>query len=102
VNGGGPVSIRRPDLLGAILIKARVLATQRDKFESDREDLIRLLSFVEDPRAIAEEGGLKKSEKRWLRDTEELLRFDDASLEDLFPLRIVGRARQALALLISS
>ncbi len=50
LDGGEPVAVRRPNLLGAILIKARVLVKKRDgKYESDRQDLIRLLTYVDDP-----------------------------------------------------
>lgn len=101
LDGDVVVSIRRPSLLGAILIKARVVPTQRDKFESDREDLIRLLSFVADPRALANEGGLRRTEKKWLRKAEGLLRFDDSGLEELFSVETLGRSQQALALLIA-
>jgi hypothetical protein len=101
LNGGDPVLIRRPDLLGAILIKARAVDLQRDKFGSDREDLIRLLGFVADPRALARDGGLKRTERKWLRKAEGMMRFDDAELGSIFPLETLNRARQALALMTS-
>jgi len=64
-----PVIVRRPSILGAILIKARVVAKRRkEKFDSDRQDLIRLLTYVEDPRALAREEQLKASERKWLRN----------------------------------
>lgn len=45
LQGGPAVELRRPSLLGAILIKARVVAKQRRlKFDSDRQDLILLLT----------------------------------------------------------
>lgn len=66
-------TLRRPTLLGAILIKARSLVVHHDP-ESQREDLLLLLSLVEDPRTMASE--LKKSERRWLRDAEAPLAFD--------------------------
>jgi hypothetical protein len=99
--GGAPtVAVRRPSLLGAILIKARVVAKRREeKFASDREDLIRLLSYVEDPRGLAGEERLKSSEKRWLRDIEELLDFGDAGVGALFPAPALERAQQAFRLL---
>ncbi len=53
LDGSSSVELRRPNLLGAILVKTRAVAQRRDKFESDRQDLIRLLSFVDDPRALA-------------------------------------------------
>jgi hypothetical protein len=95
-----PVAVRRPSLLGAILIKARVVAKRRkEKFASDREDLIRLLSYVEDPRALASDEVLKASEKRWLRDVEGLLGFSDAGVEALFSAAVLERAQQAFRLL---
>jgi hypothetical protein len=91
----------RPSLLGAILIKARAVAARRDRLDSDRQDLIRLLSFVQDPRALAEEERLRTTEKRWLRDIEPLIAFDDAALADALPAGDVGRAGQAYRLLIA-
>src|SRR6478672_11757925 len=67
LDDGDPVEIRRPSLLGAILVKARVLAKERDKFESDRQDLLRLLGFVKNTRALARSEGLRKSERKWMR-----------------------------------
>jgi len=99
LSGGEAIEIRRPSLLGAILIKSRVVAKRRDKFESDRQDVIRLLSFVEDPRALAESEDLRKSEKGWLRDVGAPLAFDDAALTDAFARNEVLRAEQAYELL---
>jgi hypothetical protein len=100
LGGAPPVAVRRPSLLGAILIKSRVVANRRkDKFASDREDLIRLLSYVEDPRRLADEEQLKISEKRWLRDVEEPLDFDDTGVATLFPAAVLERAQQALRLM---
>ena len=101
LDGEQPVEVRRPSLLGAILIKARVVATQRErKHESDRQDLICLLSLVEDPRSLASGGGLKKTEKRWLRDVQDLLDFEDAALTNLFSPADIANAEQAYRLLI--
>jgi hypothetical protein len=99
LDGAEPVPIRRPNLLGAILIKARVVKKQRDKFESDRQDLIRLLGFVEDPRALA--GELKGNEKKWLRKVEELLAWEDSGLADLFTGGELAAAEGAYRLLIA-
>lgn len=101
LDGAPAVQLRRPSLLGAILIKARVMAAQRRrKFDSDRQDLIRLLSFVGNPRALAEQEGLKKSERKWLRDVEGLLEFEEPVVADLFPAAELTRAEQAYRLLI--
>jgi hypothetical protein len=44
--------LRRPTLLGAVLIKARSLLVHRNR-DAQREDLLRLLSLMEDPRTTA-------------------------------------------------
>ena len=93
--GDHEFSLRRPSLLGAILIKARSLMKHADP-DSQREDLVRLLAMVEDPRATAAE--LRGSERRWLRDAEARLAFDSASSLDQATVR---RARQAHRILIA-
>jgi hypothetical protein len=94
------VSVRRPNLLGAILIKARVVTKRRkEKFESDRQDLIRLLSYVDDPRALAADGRLKTSERKWLRKVSGALDFDAPALRTVFSAGTIERARQAFLLL---
>lgn len=99
LDGAEPIPIRRPNLLGAILIKARVVKKQRDKFESDRQDLIRLLGFIEDPRALARE--LKGSERKWLRNVEKLLAWRDGGLADIFIGEDLAAAEGAYRLLIA-
>lgn len=97
-----PVAMRRPSLLGAILIKARVVAKRRkEKFDSDRQDLIRLLSYVEDPRGLALDEQLKATEKKWLRRVEHVLNFEDATLAALFAPDVLERSQQAFRLLIA-
>jgi hypothetical protein len=58
-----------------------------------------LLSYVEDPRALAKDEELKSSEKRWLLDVEGLLGFSDADLGAQFPAAVLERAQQAFRLL---
>jgi hypothetical protein len=100
LDGAPPRKLRRPNLLGAILIKARVVAKERrEKFDSDRQDLIRLLSYVEDPRGLAAQEGLKDSEKKWLRKIEKKLDAADPTVAQLASPDVVERAHQALALL---
>lgn len=98
---GAPArALRRPNLLGAILIKARVVAKERpEKFDSDRQDLIRLLGYVEDPRSLAVQEGLKRSEKKWLRAIEKKLDAADPAVAQLASPEVLERAQQALALL---
>jgi hypothetical protein len=69
--------LRRPTLLGAILIKARSVTVHTDP-ASQREDMLRLLSLVDDPRALA--AGLRASERKWLRQAESRLDFLAPSL----------------------
>jgi hypothetical protein len=87
------VRVAPPDLLGAILIKARSLMKRFDA-ESQREDRLRVLAMVDDPRALAVE--LRPTERRWIRDAEERLAFDAFSALDDATVR---RARQALRML---
>jgi len=89
--------------IASILIKARVVAERRrEKFDSDRQDLIRLLTYVEDPRALAREEQLKASERKWLRDISAALNFNDPSLPALFPGSRLEKAEQAFRLLSGS
>jgi hypothetical protein len=83
---GRSFELRRPTLLGAILIKARSLMVHSDP-ETQREDLLQLLALIEDPRETA--AGLRKTERRWLRAAEPRL-----SLEGLSPLD-AGTTRRA-------
>jgi hypothetical protein len=99
IAGAEPVIVRRPTLLGAILIKARAMASAKAKLAEHREDLIRLLTFVQDPRALADAGALSRSEQGWLRAIESDLAFDDPRLRELFSDTQLQRASQALALL---
>lgn len=69
--------LRRPTLLGAILIKARSLMVHVDP-ASQREDLLRLLSLVDDPRGQA--ASLGDSERKWLRRAEARLNLEAPSL----------------------
>jgi hypothetical protein len=98
VEGEEPVAVRRPNLLGAVLIKARVVVKRREeKFESDRQDLVRLLSYVDDPRALRAD--MSRKEPAWLRDAEAAIDFEDPSLSAQFSGAVITRARQALGLL---
>jgi hypothetical protein len=93
---GKSFELRRPTLLGAILIKARSLIRHGDP-DAQREDLLRLLSLVDDPRTTAAD--LRKSERKWLRDVEGRLAFDEPAAIDR---RLVRRASQTYRLLLTA
>lgn len=63
-------SLPRPNLLGAILVKARAVEVD-DLPDAQREDLAFLLSLVSDPYEMR--GELSRNERRWLRRRRELL-----------------------------
>jgi hypothetical protein len=71
--------LRRPSLTGAILIKARSIMVHNDP-DSQREDLLRLLSLVPDPRSLGDQ--IKVPERRWLTKAERRLNIDAPSLLD--------------------
>jgi len=64
----------------------------------DRQDLIRLLSCVEDPRGLARDEQMKSSEKV-AADIEATLDFGDPIFATLFPIAVLEQARQAFRLL---
>lgn len=59
-----------PDLIGAILIKARAVDVVDDRPDDQRRDLALLLSLVEDPRPLRDT--LSREERSWLRKREDL------------------------------
>ena len=96
IDGGSPSEIRRPTLLGAILLKARALKVHNRR-EDQRQDLVLLLSFVEDPRSMAAD--LRDSERKWLRQARVDLQLDDPLLQDRFSEEQLRLARLALEIL---
>ncbi|MFQ5743956.1 MAG: hypothetical protein ACE5HV_10255 [Acidobacteriota bacterium] len=68
--GGNTGKVRRPNLLGAILLKARAVEVD-DVPDDQREELCFLTSLIRDPIEMASE--LSSPEKRWLRRRQELL-----------------------------
>lgn len=86
--------LRRPTLLGAVLIKARSLMVHNDR-DTQREDLLTLLALIEDPRQMAEQ--MRGSERGWLRDAEARLKLPESSSLDA---RLMRRAQLAFRLLI--
>ena len=63
--------------------------------DAQREDLLLLLSLVEDPRALASQ--MRTSERGWLRDVETRLRFDEPAAVSPATAR---RAEQTYRLLV--
>ena len=61
--------IRRPDLLGAILLKTRAIEVD-DAKENQRGDVALLLSLVREPETL--DAAIAPSERRWLRRHPEL------------------------------
>jgi len=96
VAGRSPSKIRRPTLLGAILLKARALKVHK-RTEDQRQDLTLLLSFVEEPRSMAD--GLRGRERRWLQAGRRDLHLEDPLLQDRFSEEQIRRARLALEIL---
>ena len=91
---GHTFELQRPTLAGAILIKARSLLKHHDP-DAQRQDLLRLLSLVPDPRAMR--GDLKKTERGWLRRAEAPLRLERGGRND----DLVRRAELAYRLLVA-
>ena len=75
------------------------MAAVPGKLAEHRQDLIRLLSFVHDPRALADSENLTRDEKKWLTAVEKNLSFDDPALMEQLSATEVRRARQAFTLL---
>ncbi len=95
-DDGTETYVRCPTLIGAILIKARAIRVH-DRTQDQREDLIRLLSYVEDPLTTGE--SLAKTERKWLHQAAKLLRPNEDDLRDVFSADQLGRARAAYRLL---
>lgn len=85
--------VRRPTILGSILIKARSLMEHADP-GAQREDLLRLLSLLPDPRASASELGA--GERQWLVRAGQRLDPDGPSLLEPGALRTARLAHRLL------
>jgi hypothetical protein len=90
---GYTFELRRPTLLGAVLIKARSVMVHSDA-ETQREDLLRLLALIEDPREMAAD--LRKTERHGLRVAEQRLNLSGPSLLDRETMRRAGLAYRLL------
>jgi len=91
VIGDQRVRVRRPTILGAILLKARSLRVH-GRPEDQRQDLITLLGVVDNPRTAA--ATLKATERQWLRNADPALHLDDVDLDAIVdPVRLrIARA----------
>ena len=89
-------TILRPNLLGAILLKARAVEVD-DLPASQLEELCFLLSLVDDPAAIAQD--LRGRQRSWLRNRDELL---DANHPAWLGVLNAEDARIALRILVAN
>jgi len=90
-----PGRIRRPNLLGAILLKARAIEVD-DVPDAQRSDLALLLSLVEDPFVLRSE--LKPTERKWLARHAELTEPAHGAWTDI---ENAGDGQAALAIFMS-
>jgi hypothetical protein len=90
--------VRRPTLLGALLLKARSLPVH-SRPEDQREDIITLLALVEDPDAMRP--SLTQAERRWLRSIESTLALDDPALPARFSLARLRAADAVYQILVA-
>jgi hypothetical protein len=90
--------VRRPTLVGAMLLKARALAVH-SRPDDQRQDMITLLALVEDPHAMR--GSITQTERRWLRSIETALALDDPGLSARFSPARLRAARAAYQILIA-
>lgn len=98
VLDGAASRVRRPTLLGALLLKARALPVH-SRPEDQREDIITLLAIVEDPAAMRP--SLTQTERRWLQSIETTLALDDPALPARFSLARLRAARAAYQILVA-
>jgi hypothetical protein len=98
VIDGVPSPLRRPTLLGAVLLKARALPVH-SRPEDQREDIIALLALVDDPHAMRT--SITQTERRWLRNIEITLALDDPALSARFSLARLRAARAAFQILVA-
>jgi hypothetical protein len=91
------VTLRRPSLIAAILLKARALRVH-SRPEDQRHDLVTLLSLLDDPRAARAE--ITTRQVGWMRSISDRLSIDDPALRESFEatrLRVARAAYRVLA-----
>lgn len=94
---GEEADLRCPNLLGAVLLKAKALRKRSQ--DEDHRDLALLLSLVEDPLTMKSE--LRGGERKWLTSIEDRLDLDDPPLQETLSADELRLARQTYALLTS-
>jgi hypothetical protein len=92
VVAGVASRVRRPTLLGAMLLKARALPLH-SRPEDQREDIITLLGLVDDPDAVRP--SLTHAERRWHPSIESKLALEDRALPARFSLARLRAAPRA-------
>jgi hypothetical protein len=92
------VTLRRPTLIAAILLKARALRVH-SRPEDQRHDLVTLLSLLEDPRSARDEIAAK--EIKWLRSISDRLSIDDPAFQESFETSRLRAARAAYRVLVA-
>jgi len=90
------VTLWRPKLIAAILLKARALRVH-SRPQDQRHDLITLLSLLDDPRAARAE--ITSKERGWLRSISGRLSIDDSALRESFEATRLRAARAAYRVL---
>jgi hypothetical protein len=94
---GQQAEVRCPNLIGAILMKAR--AVVRGNRPKDRDDLVVLLACVDNPIALQKE--IKPTERRWLRRVKDHVELEEPDLSNRLPADQLERALVAFRLLIA-
>jgi hypothetical protein len=91
------VTLRRPTLIAAILLKARALRVH-SRPQDQRHDLVTLLSLLDDPRTARAE--ITTREIGWIRSISDRLSIDDPALGESFEANRLRVARAAYRVLV--
>jgi hypothetical protein len=95
---GDAVTLRRPTLIAAILLKARALRLH-SRPEDQRHDLMTLLGLLDDPRAARRE--ISAKEIGWMRSISDRLSIDDPGFQESFEVNRLRAARAAYRVLVA-
>ncbi len=91
------VTVRRPTLIAALLLKARALQVH-SRPEDQRHDLVTLLGLFDDPRAARAD--ITTKEIGWLRSISDRLAIDDSALHESFGATHLRAARAVYSVLV--